>query len=137
MERLCCLSLVEQMPIPKHVQGNPVPNMLPRPNTIHRFLHFPKSAIATLHRIRCRRKFFVIQKDKTPIQRRRLNFFQYLRQPLASLEPHSQLMQFSQCRRPKTTTIIQTIHLLDKLTQGSQLRYATGDLQQCLSLLRR
>ena len=83
------------MQVPEHVQRHSLLGMIARSNTIHRLLHLPKTTIATLHRIRCRRQILIVQKHKTPIHRRRFQLFQHRRQSLEPLQTFPQLSQLT------------------------------------------
>ncbi len=104
--------------------------MIARPNTIHRLLHLAKTSIATLHRVRRRRQLLIVQKDEASVHRRRFRLLQHRRQALESFQPLSQFSQLIQCRRPTTSPIVQSVHLVDDLTQLAQLRQALRDFLQ-------
>ncbi len=105
-------------------------------NPINRLLHLAKTPIATLHRVRGRRQKFVAQKLKALLQSRRFQLLQHRRQSFESLQPLPQFAQLIQSRRPATPPIIQSVHLVDDLTQPAEFRQASHDFLQRSAFLR-
>ena len=108
-----------------------------RANPIHRLLHLPVTAIASLQRVRHRRQQFVAQKNKALLQRRRFQLLETLRQFLEPLDSLPEFSQLFQCRVDRTAAVEQTIHLVLNLPQLSQLGKSFRNLAEFFTLLRR
>ena len=119
-----------QVSVTEHVQGNSMIDMTMNSNPINRFLHLAVTTIPAFHRVRRRRKKFVVQKNEALLQRRRFQLRKHLRQVLETPHPLSQFPQFQKRRFRAATTVEQAVHLVFDLSQFAQLRKTFRDFPE-------
>lgn len=105
-------------------------DMLVGANAVHRLLHFAVTTIAPLHGVRGGRKQLVVEKRQGFLQVGGLKLAQDFTDGLESANALTQLGEFRQRGVGAATSIEQAVHFFHDVSQGSELRQATCDLQE-------
>jgi hypothetical protein len=91
------------------------------------------ATVAAFHRIGGGRQQLVVQKRQGFFKVRREDLFSGVANPREPFHPLTQFPQPAQCGLRPTTPVKQRINVVHDLTQGAQLRQATGEAHESLA----